>query len=142
MWTKELEELERRKKLAYKMGGEKNIARQHEHGKMTVRERINTLTDKGSFEERGVLSGLPVYDKKDKNKILDIIPCPFIMGIAKLDGRKIAIHGDDFTIRGASVGKMYKAKRGYFIKMARSLRLPIIRLIEGAGGSIREASTR
>ena len=138
MWTKELEELERRKKLAYKMGGEKNIARQHEHGKMTVRERINALTDKGSFEERGVLSGLPAYDKKDKNKILDIIPCPFIMGIAKLDGRKIAIHGDDFTIRGASVGKMYKAKRGYFIKMSRSLRLPIIRLIEGAGGSIRE----
>jgi len=55
------------------MGGEKNIARQHEHGKMTVRERIDALTDKGSFEERGVLSGLPVYDKKDKNKILNRI---------------------------------------------------------------------
>jgi acetyl-CoA carboxylase carboxyltransferase component len=138
MWTKELEELKRRKKIAYKMGGEKNIARQHEHGKMTVRERIDALVDKGSFIERGILSGVPTYDKEDKDRLLDIVPCPFLMGIAKVDGRRIALHGDDFTIRGASVGRMYKAKRGYFIKMARSLRLPIIRLVEGAGGSIRE----
>ena len=138
MWTKELEELDKRKKLAYGLGGGKNIAKQHEQGKMTVRERIDFLVDRGSFEERGILSGLPTYDKKDKDKLLDIVPCPFIMGVARLDNRKIAVHGDDFTIKGASVGRMYKAKRGYFIKMARSLRLPIIRLIEGAGGSIKE----
>lgn len=138
MWTKELEELGKRKRLAYQLGGEKNIAKQHEQGRMTVRERINFLVDKDTFEERGVLTGLPEYEKMDKNKLINIIPCPFIMGIAKLDNRKIAIHGDDFTIKGASVGRMYKAKRGYFIKMARSLRLPIIRLIEGAGGSIKE----
>jgi len=138
MWTKELEELDKRKKRAYELGGGKNIARQHEQGKMTVRERIDFLVDRGSFEERGILSGLPAYDEKDKDKRIDIIPCPFIMGIAKLDNRKIAVHGDDFTIKGASVGRMYKAKRGYFIKMARSLRFPIIRLIEGAGGSIKE----
>jgi len=55
---------------------------------MTVRERIDFLVDRGSFEERGILSGLPIYDEKDKDKRIDIIPCPFIMGIAKLDNRK------------------------------------------------------
>ena len=39
MWNKELEELEKRKKIAHDLGGEKNIAKQHARGKMTVRER-------------------------------------------------------------------------------------------------------
>lgn len=138
MWHKEIEELERRKEIAYQMGGKKNVARQQKSGKMTVRERIDALFDKGSFLERGVLSGAPTYDGDDINKLIDLVPCPFVMGIAKLDGSRVAVHGDDFTIKGASVGRMYKAKRGYFIKMARSLRLPVIRLVEGAGGSIRE----
>jgi len=136
IWDKEIKELERRKALALRMGGEENVARQHGLGRMTVRERIEALTDRGSFMERGILSGVPVYD--DKQGLVDLTPCPFIMGIARIDGRRVAIHGDDFTVKGASVGRMYKAKRGYFAKMARSLRLPIVRLVEGAGGSIKE----
>ena len=60
------------------------------------------------------------------------------MGIGKIDGRKVAVHGDDFTIKGASVGRMYKSKGAYFVKMARALKIPMVRLVEGAGGSIRE----
>lgn len=138
MWRAEIEELERRKNIAYQLGGEKNIARQHKKGKMTVRERIDALADEGSFLERGILAGVPTYDKDKKDKLIGLIPCPFVMGIAKIDGRRVAVHGDDFTIKGASVGRMYKAKGAYFIKMARTLRLPIVRLIEGAGGSIKE----
>jgi acetyl-CoA carboxylase carboxyltransferase component len=138
MWHKEIEELQRRKNIAHQMGGEKNIARQHSLGKMTVRKRIDSLCDKDSFFERGILSGLPTYDKHDKNTLINFVPCPFVMGIGKIDGRRVAIHGDDFTIKGASVGRMYKAKRGYFAKMSRSLKLPIVRLVEGAGGSIKE----
>ncbi len=138
MWIKEIEELEKRKKIAYQMGGEKNVAKQHASGKMTVRERIDALCEKDSFLERGILSGVPSYDDHDKTKLMDLVPCPFVMGIGKIGGRRIAIHGDDFTIKGASVGRMYKSKGAYFVKMARSLRLPIVRLVEGAGGSIRE----
>ena len=135
MWTKEVEELKKRKTFAGKLGGEKNIARQHANGKMTVRERINALIDKNSFKERGILTGVASYEN---NELKEIIPCPFIMGTAMLNSRKVAVHGDDFTVKGASVGKLYKKKGAYFVKMARSLKLPIVRLIEGAGGSIRE----
>ena len=138
MWIKEIEELGKREKIAYQMGGEKNISKQHTRGKMTVRERIGLICDQETFRERGVLAGAPTYDDHDKTKLMDLVPCPFVMGIGKIGGRRIAIHGDDFTIKGASVGRMYKSKGAYFVKMARSLRLPIVRLVEGAGGSIRE----
>ena len=52
-WKDEVEELEKRKKLSYRMGGEKNVQRQHELGKLTARERIEALTDPDSFR-RGV----------------------------------------------------------------------------------------
>ncbi|MCD4716207.1 MAG: hypothetical protein K8R45_05635 [Desulfobacterales bacterium] len=138
MWRREIEELKRRKKIAYQLGGEKNIAKQHAHGKMTVRERIDLLCDPETFRERGVLAGAPTYDEQDKTRLADLVPCPFVMGIGRIGGRRIAVHGDDFTIKGASVGRMYKSKGAYFVKMARSLKLPMVRLIEGAGGSIRE----
>ena len=138
MWNRELKELERRRNIAHQMGGEKNISKQHEKGKMTVRERIDALVDKHSFLERGILAGVPTYDKDEKDRLISLIPCPFVMGIVKINGRRVALHGDDFTIKGASVGRMYKAKGAYFLKMARALQLPIVRLLEGAGGSIKE----
>ena len=138
MWSREIEELKRRKKIAYQLGGEKNIAKQHAHGKMTVRERIDLLCDPETFRERGVLAGVATYDEQDKTRLTNLVPCPFVMGTGKIGGKKIALHGDDFTIKGASVGRMYKSKGAYFVKMARSLKLPMVRLIEGAGGSIRE----
>lgn len=138
MWKSEIEELKRRKALARQLGGKKNVARHHKSGRMTVRERIDALVDKGSFVERGILAGVPAYDTREKNRLIDIIPCPFVMGVARVDGRRVAIHGDDFTVKGASVGRVYKAKSAYFVKMARAFRLPVIRLIEGAGGSIKE----
>lgn len=138
MWRKEIDELNRRKQIAYELGGEEHIRKQHEHGKWTVRERIDRLCDKDTFQERGILAGVPAYDETDKAQLKDLIPCPFVMGIGRIEGRRTAIHGDDFTIKGASVGRMYKDKGAYFVKMARSLKLPMVRLIEGAGGSIRE----
>ncbi len=135
MWEKEVEDLKNRRKIAYELGGEKNIEKHHSRGKMTVRERIEKLADKGSFLERGLLTGIPTYDK---DKLVDFTPCPLVTGIIKINGREAAVTGDDFTIKGASVGRMYKAKNAYFAKMARSFKLPTVRLIEGAGGSIKE----
>ncbi len=133
-----MEELERRKTIAYMMGGKQNIEKQHKKGMMTVRERINKLIDNHSFLERGILTGASTYDNHQPDKLVGLVPCPFVMGIARIDGKRVAIHGDDYTIKGASVGRLYKIKGRYFSKMARAFRLPVIRLIESGGGTIRE----
>jgi acetyl-CoA carboxylase carboxyltransferase component len=138
MWKAEIEELKRRKNIAYQLGGEKAVAKQHSLGRMTVRERINLLVDRDSFVERGLLTGLPNYDKQKKDKLISLVPCPILIGLAKIDGRKVAVHGDDFTIKGASVGKLYEIKAAYFVKMARALKIPVVRLLEGVGGTIKE----
>ena len=134
-WKDAVEELDKRKKSAYRMGGEKNIKKQHDLGKMTARERIESFLDPGSFLERGVLSGEATYEK---NKILSFTPCPILIGLGTVNGNKIALLADDFTIKGASVGDMYKAKLAYATKMARELRVPMVRLLDGAGGTIKE----
>ncbi len=134
-WKKEVEEIESRKRLAYKMGGKKNVQRQHNEGKLTVRERIQALVDEGSFNETGVLAGVSTYEKND---LKSFIPCPIVMGLASIDGRRVAIHGDDFTIEGASVGRLYKSKLAYITKMAHERHVPVIRLLDGAGGTIKE----
>lgn len=139
MWKAEVEELKRRKQIAYELGGKEGIEKQHSHGKMTVRERIDVLLDEATFSETGVLAGAAKYDDKNKD-LLHIVPCPIVMGLGKIDGRKVTVQGDDFTIKGASVGRLYKAKLAYITKMIFELRLPHVRLLDGAGGSIREVA--
>ena len=51
MWKSDVKELERRKRIARQLGAKENVARQHNEGKMTVRERIDRLVEKGSFFE-------------------------------------------------------------------------------------------
>jgi acetyl-CoA carboxylase carboxyltransferase component len=135
MWEEEVKEIKRRKQIAGLLGGEKNVQIQHSKEKLTVRERIDALLDNNSFSETGVMAGQAKYDK---NKFLGFIPCPIVMGLGTINGRKVAVQGDDFTIKGASVGKMFKAKLAYITKMAHEMRIPLVRLLDGAGGSIKE----
>ena len=137
MWKKEVEEIEKRKKIAYELGGEKGVSWQHGQGKMTVRERIDLLFDPGTFKETGVMAGVATYTNNNQD-LEDITPCPIVIGRGKINGRKVIVQGDDFTIRGASVGRLFKAKLAYNGKMAHELRLPLVRLLDGAGGTIRE----
>ena len=102
-WQKEIEELEKRRKLAQTYGRRKGIADPQGLGKMNVRERIAALVDPGTFMERGGLSGLASYDETQDKELQDFVPCPFIMGICEVYGRRVGIHADDFTIIGACV---------------------------------------
>ena len=61
-WTPELDELARRSAMALQMGGADKVQRQHDGGRLTVRERITQLLDAGSFHEVGALSGIGEYD--------------------------------------------------------------------------------
>ena len=135
MWSPEIEEINRRKQIARGLGGEKNVQKQHDHGKLTVRERIEVLLDENSFSETGIMAGQAAYEKND---FIGCIPCPIVMGLGTINGRKVALHGDDFTIKGASVGRLFKDKLAYITKMAHEMRLPLVRLLDGAGGSIKE----
>src|SRR5258708_39202357 len=61
-WQPQLDELRRRQQLAEQMGGPDKIGRQHDAGRLTVRERVAALVDEASFREIGALAGSAGYD--------------------------------------------------------------------------------
>jgi len=131
-WQKEVDEIRRREVLAKEMGGEKRIRRQHDNGRLTVRERISTLVDENSFHEIGALAGRASYD--ENGSLQTFTPSNFVLGTAELDGRKVVIGGDDFTVRGGAADAKIGDKSGYGEKYALEMRLPLIRLVDGSGG--------
>ena len=131
-WQPELEELERREDLARAMGGPDKVKRQHDAGRLTVRERLDALVDPGSFHEIGALSGTAEYD--EGGRLAGHTPANCIFGRARIDGRTVVVVGDDFTVRGGSADASIAAKPLMAEEMAGQFRLPIIRIIEGSGG--------
>jgi acetyl-CoA carboxylase carboxyltransferase component len=137
-WTPEIEAIERRRELALEMGGAEPVARQHEAGKLTVRERIEALCDKGSFRERGGMSGVPTLD--DDGNLVDFSPANVVLGTARVEGRRAVVCGDDFTLRGAAYTPASLRKGQYAEMLAIRTRVPLIRLLEAGGASVTGAS--
>lgn len=138
-----LTELSFRRSEALKMGGADAIERQHRAGRMTVRERIASLVDSDSFREIGTLAGSGQYD--DANRLLSVTPAPYIAGLAKIDGRPVALGGEDFTVRGGTTfgSARRKGGQGGFVEdLAYHYRIPLINLIDGAGGSVASLKRR
>jgi acetyl-CoA carboxylase carboxyltransferase component len=131
-WEPELEELRRREELARRMGGEERVARQHASGRLTVRERIERLFDAGSFHETGALAGRGSYD--ERGELSDFVPANTVVGQGRLDGRRAAVQGDDFTIRGGAADAAIWEKAVYAERLAHDLRIPLVRLVDGTGG--------
>jgi len=131
-WQPELDELRRREAMAEMMGGADKVDRQHNSGRFTVRERIGTLVDQGSFHEVGKIAGLAEYDAN--NDLVRLTPSNYVFGRARIDGRPVVVGGDDFTVRGGSADATIKEKHIMCEQMANELRLPLVRLVEGSGG--------
>ncbi|MCK1420498.1 methylmalonyl-CoA carboxyltransferase [Bradyrhizobium sp. 182] len=131
-WKPELDELARREAFAREMGGVDKVKRQHDQGRLTVRERIGGLIDKGSFHEIGAVSGIGEYDSS--GELQKLTPANCVFGRARVDGRTVVVVGDDFTVRGGSADASISAKPLMAEEMAHDFRLPIIRIIEGSGG--------
>ncbi|MDE2379770.1 carboxyl transferase domain-containing protein [Bradyrhizobium sp.] len=131
-WKPELDELARREAFAREMGGVDKVKRQHDQGRLTVRERIDRLIDTTSFHEIGAVSGTGEYDAH--GELRHVTPANCIFGRAKIDGRTVVVVGDDFTVRGGSADASISAKPLMAEEMAHDFRLPIIRIIEGSGG--------
>ena len=135
VWQPEVEEIARRRAVAHALGGDEAVARHHAAGKLTVRERIAGLVDDGSFQEYGVLSAAAEYD--DAGALKRLTPSNSVLGVAEIDGRPVVVGGEDFTIRGGASDGGGSAKQGYAEHLARQQRVPLVRLIDGAGGSVR-----
>jgi acetyl-CoA carboxylase carboxyltransferase component len=131
-WEKEIAELHHRGDLAEEMGGTEKVARQHEFGKLTIRQRLDRIVDSGSFHEVGKLAGVADYDEDGKLK--SFTASNFVFGTAEIDGRPVIISGDDFTVRGGSADASIAGKRFQAEGLANELRLPHIRLVDGMGG--------
>lgn len=131
-WKPELDELARREAFAREMGGVDKVKRQHDQGRLTVRERIDKLIDKGSFHEIGAVSGIGEYDSS--GELQKLTPANCVFGRARVDGRTVVVVGDDFTVRGGSADASISAKPLMAEEMAHDFRLPIVRIIEGSGG--------
>jgi acetyl-CoA carboxylase carboxyltransferase component len=131
-WEKEIEELRRREELAKRMGGPDKVKRQHDGGKLTVRERVERLLDKDSFHEIGGLAGVAQYGPD--GELADFTPANLVMGRGRIGGRPVAITGDDFTVRGGANDGGIKNKLLAVERLACDLRLPLVRLVDGTGG--------
>ena len=131
-WQPEVDEIRRREALAREMGGRENIERQHAAGRLTVRERIDALLDSHTFHETGALAGRSTYD--EHGNLTAFVPSNFVFGTGKIDGRRVVVGGDDFTVRGGAADASIGNKMGYSEKLAVGLRLPIVRLVDGTGG--------
>jgi acetyl-CoA carboxylase carboxyltransferase component len=131
-WQPELDDLRRRRELAEAMGGPDKIARQHDAGRLTVRERLVAVLDEGSFREVGALAGAAYYD--GDGALERFVPANFVTGTGRIDGRKVVVGGDDFTVRGGAADASIAGKQIFSEQLANELRLPLVRLVEGTGG--------
>ena len=142
-WDKEIEQLHRRRKSAEKQGGEVNVGRQHKAGRLTVRERIDHLVDESSFQEIGKTTGVGEYS--ETGELTGVTPAPYVSGLAKIDGRPVVVGGEDFTVRGGTSAGLDRRKGGqggFSEDLAHEYRIPLVNLIDGAGGTVTSAKRR
>ena len=131
--TAYLEKLERE---SLQGGGEKRIKAQHEKGKLTARERLNLLLDEGSFVE---IDRFVVHRSKDfgmdKQRILGD---GVITGYGFIDGRKVFVFSQDFTVFGGSLSESFAEKICKIMDMAMKVGAPVIGLNDSGGARIQE----
>jgi len=133
-----VEELHERREHARLGGGEEKIARQHEQGKLTARERLALLIDEGTFTELGI-HGRPHFSQRameGKEAPADGV----VTGYGKVDGRLVAVAAYDFTVMAGSMGMTGEQKMARLRELALSKRIPLIWLLDSAGARIQEAA--
>lgn len=117
-------------------GGESKIAKQHESGKKTARERIALLFDEGSFVEVDAFAETRAIDfGMQKRKVPGD---GVITGYGTVDGRLVFVSSQDFTIIGGSLGEMHAKKITKVMDMAMKMGAPFISINDSGGARIEE----
>jgi propionyl-CoA carboxylase beta chain len=131
-----LERLEQRRAEARLGGGEKRIAAQHKRGKLTARERIELLLDKGSFEEFDMfVEHRSAEFGMEKQKIPGD---GVVTGWGTINGRAVYLFSKDFTVFGGSLSETHAQKIMKVQDMAMKARAPVIGLFDAGGARIQE----
>ena len=126
-WKPEVDEIKQRRALALGQGGPEAVAKQHSQNRLTIRERVDQLLDPGSFEELGPVAGTPVYN--EAGELVSYDPANFILGFGKVNGRRVIVGGEDFTMRGGSPSPAGLRKSVYAEDLAVQYKVPLIRLL-------------
>ncbi len=133
--SERLNDLEERRQAALNAGTERAVTRQHEKGKMLARERIEYLLDDGSFHELDMLARHRAHDVGlEERPYTDGI----ITGWGTIDGRKVFVASQDFTVFGGALGEVFAEKMHKIMDLAESVGAPMIVLNDGAGAHIQE----
>ena len=139
-WDEEVLEIQRRRRLAKRQGGKESIAKQHARGRLTIRERIDGLLDPGSFQEQGQATAIPDYD--DNDRLIGFVPANYVVGFGRIDGRRVVVGGEDFTLKGGSPNAAGLRKSVYAEHLAVQYKVPLVRSLEGGGGSVKGGGRR
>jgi methylmalonyl-CoA decarboxylase subunit alpha len=130
-----LAEMEERRKSIELGGGPERQKKQREGGKLTARERIEALLDADSFVEVGV------YVEHLETDLMAGVDAPgegVVTGFGTVNGRKVCVFSQDFTVLGGSLGKMNASKITKVMDLAAKVGCPIIGLNDSAGARIQE----
>jgi acetyl-CoA carboxylase carboxyltransferase component len=121
-WADSLADLHRRREASRAMGGEERLARHRAAGKLDARARMAHLLDPGSFREIGTLVGG------------DVPSDAFVAGTGTVDGRHVMAGCEDFTVLAGTSAAGTHAKRNRLAELALQERVPLVMVLEGAGG--------
>lgn len=134
--NKKIEELHELTRIAKLGGGEDKIKSQHDKGKLTARERVDLLLDKGTFEEFDLFVRHQSSDfGLDKQKYYTD---GVITGTGKINGRTVCIFSQDFTILGGSLAEYHAKKICKIMDLAMKIGAPVIGINDSGGARIQE----
>ena len=134
--TTAIKQLDDLRAKALKGGGADRIQKQHDKGKLSARERLDVLLDKGSFTELDMFVQHRSNDfGMDKNRILTD---GVVTGYGSIDGRQVMVFSQDFTIFGGSLSEAFAEKICKVMDMALKMGIPIIGLNDSGGARIQE----
>jgi len=134
--TNIIKELEKQRKQAKEGGGKKRIDAQHARGKLTARERIDTLLDEGTFEE---------YDMYVEHRTNDFGMAKqkfsgdgVVTGSGKINDKLVFVFSQDFTVFGGSLSEAHAEKICKIMDMAIKVGAPVIGINDSGGARIQE----
>ncbi|KAI9014214.1 ClpP/crotonase-like domain-containing protein [Hyaloraphidium curvatum] len=132
-WDAELAELRLRLKMAREVpASDPGRVRQAQQGKLMVRDRVAGMLDGGSLVEIGSIAGKGTYD--EEGNVRGFTRANYVAGRGTVGGRPVVVGGDDFSVRGGHADGAIWRKAQYTEQMARELRIPLIRLLDGSSG--------
>jgi acetyl-CoA carboxylase carboxyltransferase component len=136
---RKIADLRRRKEEAATAGGEDAVEKQHKRGKLTAKERIELLLDSGSFVELDALSRhrVTAFGLEKNRPYGDGV----ITGWGTIDGRKVFVFSQDFTVFGGSLGETFAEKICKVMDLAVATGAPVIGLNDSGGARIQEGAS-